>query len=168
MPFQCSEPTPWWHSRRTLPTASERWMPSKWFWSILCTKDRKHPSWTWCNWTSCRHPQLASKIQYIYRSPFHRVWSCTAGSSEEACIEFPVKIVWDRSDTNQCCQGMSGWWTALSTMINLSLATGQFPDTWKGALVKPKLKKPGLELVKPTRPVSNLPFLSKLTEKVVV
>ena len=32
---------------------------------------------------------------------------------------------------------------ALSAMINLSLETGHFPDTWKGALVKPKLKKTG-------------------------
>lgn len=32
---------------------------------------------------------------------------------------------------------------ALSTMIDLSLETGHFPDTWKGALVKPKLKKTG-------------------------
>ena len=47
----------------------------------------------------------------------------------------------------------------LSTMINLSLETGHFPDTWKGALVKSKLKKPGLKLVKENyRPVSNLPF----------
>lgn len=48
---------------------------------------------------------------------------------------------------------------ALSTMVNLSLETGHFPDTWKGALVKRKLKKPGLKLVKENyRPVSNLPF----------
>lgn len=38
--------------------------------------------------------------------------------------------------------------------------------SWKGALVKSKLKKSGLELdEKKYRPVSNLQFLSKLAEK---
>ena len=40
--------------------------------------------------------------------------------------------------------------------------------SWKGALVKSKLKKSGLELdEKKYRPVSNLQFLSKLAEKAV-
>ena len=77
-----------------------------------------------------------------YRSPFHWVWSCTARSCEEACIEFPGKIVWDRSDTNQCCQGMSGW-----------TATGirnyDQPLSWNWSFPRHlKLKKPGLELAK--------------------
>ena len=43
-----------------------------------------------------------------------------------------------------------------------------FPEEWKGALVKPTIKKPKLELImKNFRPVSNLQFLSKLTEKAV-
>ena len=37
---------------------------------------------------------------------------------------------------------------ALSSMINFSLEQGHFPDVLKGALVKPKLKKSGLELEK--------------------
>ena len=38
--------------------------------------------------------------------------------------------------------------------------------SWKGTLVKSKLKKSGLELdEKKYRPVSNLQFLSKLAEK---
>ena len=41
-------------------------------------------------------------------------------------------------------------------------------EEWKGALVKPTIKKPKLELIKKNfRPVSNLQFLSKLTEKAV-
>ena len=44
------------------------------------------------------------------------------------------------------------------------------PDIFKTATVTPLLKKTGLnvEEYKNYRPVSNLPFLSKLTEKVVV
>ena len=53
-------------------------------------------------------------------------------------------------------------------MINLSLKTGRFADEWKNALVHPLLKKPGLKLVnKNFRPISNLQFTTKLTEKAV-
>ena len=51
-------------------------------------------------------------------------------------------------------------------IINLSLSTGHFPSNWKEALIIPLLKKCGLELVnKSYRPVSNLQFVSKITEK---
>ena len=50
-------------------------------------------------------------------------------------------------------------------MVNSSLVYGYFPDTWKEALVKPKLKKSKMDLIKKNyRPVSNLAFLSKVTE----
>ena len=53
-------------------------------------------------------------------------------------------------------------------MINLSLESGLFADDWKCALVLPLLKKPGLDLLyKDYRPVSNLQYVSKLTEKMV-
>ena len=54
----------------------------------------------------------------------------------------------------------------ISRIVNLSLVTGQFPQDWKTAIVRPLLKKIGLELiVNNYRPVSNLSFLSKVTEK---
>ena len=53
----------------------------------------------------------------------------------------------------------------LSRLINMS---GQFPVAWKEALVLPLLKKPGLDILFTNfRPVSNLPFVSKLTEAAV-
>ena len=53
-------------------------------------------------------------------------------------------------------------------MINLSLISGQFAEEWKCALVNPLLKKLGLDLLFPNyRPVSNLQYISKLTEKAV-
>ena len=56
----------------------------------------------------------------------------------------------------------------ISRIINNSLSTGSFPDEFKLALVTPLLKKLGLELVFPSfRPVSNLSFISKLSERVV-
>ena len=56
----------------------------------------------------------------------------------------------------------------ITTMINLSLNSGEFADDWKCGLINPILKKPGLDLpYKNDRPVSNLQYVSKLTEKVV-
>ena len=54
----------------------------------------------------------------------------------------------------------------LNLAINKSLHTGHFPEGWKEALVYPLLKKPALDAVNENfRPVSNLAFVSKLTEK---
>ena len=54
-------------------------------------------------------------------------------------------------------------------IINLSISSGTFPDIYKKALVKPLLKKITLDAdcLKNFRPISNLPFLSKLIEKVI-
>ncbi len=57
----------------------------------------------------------------------------------------------------------------LTKMINISLQSGIFPEEWKLALVIPLIKKYRLELIfKSYRPVSNLPFVSKLTERAVI
>ena len=54
-------------------------------------------------------------------------------------------------------------------MINLSLSEGYVPDSWKVAILTPILKKYGLDLVfENFRPVSNLSFVTKATEKAVV
>ena len=51
----------------------------------------------------------------------------------------------------------------------MSLRQGVFPSTFKHAIVRPLLKKAGLDLdLSNYRPVSNLAFLSKLIEKAVV
>ena len=56
----------------------------------------------------------------------------------------------------------------ITKMINLSLESGLFADDWKCALVLPLLKKSGLDLLyKSYRPVSNLHYVSKLTERMV-
>ncbi|KAJ0062165.1 hypothetical protein NL108_017132 [Boleophthalmus pectinirostris] len=54
-------------------------------------------------------------------------------------------------------------------IVNLSLQTGVFPTPLKTAMVKPLLKKDNLDpsLLSNYRPVSNLPFLSKILEKIV-
>ena len=60
--------------------------------------------------------------------------------------------------------------TPITSIINTSLRLGVVPDIFKSALVKPLLKKPNLdkENLKNYRPVSNLPFLSKILEKLIL
>ena len=54
---------------------------------------------------------------------------------------------------------------ANTEIVNISLSMGSFAHDWKTAIVKPLLKKPGLDLIKKNyRPVSNLSFMSKLVE----
>ena len=49
------------------------------------------------------------------------------------------------------------------------MRSGMMPEQLKNAIVRPLLKKPGLELEKKNyRPVSNLPFLGKLIEGAVI
>ena len=56
----------------------------------------------------------------------------------------------------------------IADIINSSLRVGIFPESFKRALVRPLLKKPGLELLERNyRPVSNLGYVSKLVEHVV-
>ena len=53
-------------------------------------------------------------------------------------------------------------------MVNISRESGHVPSAWKEALVRPILNKSGLDTVfKNYRPVSNLSFISKVTERAV-
>ena len=58
---------------------------------------------------------------------------------------------------------------AITDIINTSLSSGDVPQSYKHALVSPLLKKDTLdkEVLKNYRPVSNLPFVSKILEKAV-
>ena len=56
----------------------------------------------------------------------------------------------------------------ITKIINTSLDSGIFPVSWKEAVVIPLLKKSGLDSVfKNLCPVSNLAYISKLTERAV-
>ena len=59
---------------------------------------------------------------------------------------------------------------SLTALFNSSLTSGIFPQEFKSALVSPLLKKATLDqnLLKNYRPVSNLSFISKILEKLVL
>lgn len=67
----------------------------------------------------------------------------------------------------QCCQPLLA---TITDIMNRSLATGSVPGAFKMARVTPLLKKPSLDpsLLGNYRPVSNLPFLSKVLERLVL
>ena len=54
----------------------------------------------------------------------------------------------------------------ITCMINMSFESGLFAEEWRQAPVLPTLKKCGLHIAyKNFRPVSNLPYVSKLSER---
>ena len=55
-------------------------------------------------------------------------------------------------------------------MVNALIRSSTFPTEWKTATVTPLIKKPDSdpEDMKNFRPVSNLSYISKLTEKIVM
>ncbi len=55
----------------------------------------------------------------------------------------------------------------LTFIINTSITTGVFPQVWKHALVIPLFKKGDQNSVNNYRPISLLPILSKIVEKIV-
>ena len=75
----------------------------------------------------------------------------------------------DPIPANLIKKGVSHIIPTLTKLVNISLQFGVFPDKWKMAIIRPLLKKAGLDQCYCNyRPVSNLPFLSKLLEKVVL
>ena len=59
--------------------------------------------------------------------------------------------------------------TPLLNIVNASLVCGHIPQTLKRAVIKPLIKKPILDVnvLSNYRPISNLPFLSKVLEKAI-
>ena len=59
---------------------------------------------------------------------------------------------------------------AILQIVNNSLQSGNFPKALKTPVIKPLLKKRSLDarLINNYRPISNLPFISKIIKKVVL
>ena len=83
-------------------------------------------------------------------------------SSKASCILNPLP-------STLLCQVLPPLLPVIAHIVNLCLTYGHFPSEHKSAILKPLLKKSLLspEICKNFRPVSNLPFLSDVIEKVV-
>ena len=84
-------------------------------------------------------------------------------SSPKSCIldPLPTSIVQEQIDVLV---------PIITDIINMSLTSGTVPKLFKTAVVTPLLKKTNLDTnnLKNYRPVSNLPFISKILERVVL
>ena len=88
----------------------------------------------------------------------HDVKLLMSSSSLKTCPLDPMPSIL----VNQC----DALLPVLTRIINSSLQSGHFPKAWKEALVFPLLKKLGMDFIfENFRPVSNLLFVSKLTER---
>ena len=89
------------------------------------------------------------------------VQSIILSSAKKSCLLDPIP-------TTLLVEHLNELLPSITRMINLSLSTGHFPDSWKLAVVRPLLKKAGLEPVpKNYSPVSNLQYTSMLVETVL-
>ena len=71
----------------------------------------------------------------------------------------------DPIPTDLLCKCIDHLLPVLTKLINVSLQSGVFSQKWKVAIVKPLLKKLGMELISSSyRPISNLKIVSKLVE----
>ena len=108
-------------------------------------------------------PLTDTKFTILRPTTSNEIRSLIMTSNNSSCIldPMPTKLL------KQCVDEVLPMITAI---VNKSLTHGHFPPDLKHALIKPHLKKPGLDTNELThyRPVSNLHFLSKIIEKILV
>ena len=94
--------------------------------------------------------------------PIFHSWLLITKSSKKSCPQDPMA-------TSMVCNCLDILLLVLTRMINLSLQSGCFPDSWKHATIQPRLKKSNAEhTFSNLRPISSLTFVSKLAERAVV
>ena len=100
-----------------------------------------------------------SKFHAINKQDLREILS---GISKKECEEDPIPL----KLLLQCFDEVE---SIILFIINDSLASGVFPSILKNAIVRPAIKdeKGDVNSYKNYRPISNLPFLSKLIEKTV-
>ena len=108
-------------------------------------------SWSGSRWCACFHsfqPLSENNVSALIRK-----------SAKKSCPLDPMP-------TSLVVGCLDVLLPVISQIINLSLSCRHFSEKWKEALVTPILKKPGLDptLLNNLCPLSNLDFISKLTE----
>ena len=83
--------------------------------------------------------------------------------------EIAEKIMWIRSHSCMHSKNYLEYFIKSYThIVYLSLVNGKFVDTWKCVILRPLIKRQGAGTLKTKyHPISNLSFLSKVTEKCV-
>ena len=79
-----------------------------------------------------------------------------------------TSCVLDPLPTTLVCDSLDVLLPVITKLVNTSLTTSHFPTEWKQAIVNPLLKKGAKDVThKNLRPISNLQFVSKITERAV-
>ena len=75
--------------------------------------------------------------------------------------------VWSPAST-LVCDSLDVVLPVITKLVNTTLTTAHFPTEWKQVIVNPLLKKGAKDVThKNLRPISNLQFVSKITERAV-
>ena len=104
-------------------------------------------------------PAGCTKLEYFKPLSEEEIRSLISSSSKKHCAldPMPSSLIVD------CLDELL---PVITKIVNSSLVQGHFPQDWKEALVKPLKKKSGLGATfNNLRPISNLKFISKLTER---
>ena len=117
---------------------------------------------------SCEHvqsPSLESNVNSLSvldPASMEEVRKMILTSASKSCISDPIPTFL----LKECLDELL---PSITQIINTSLASASVPDVFKRAVVTPVLKKSTLDpdLLSNFRPVSNLPYVSKLLEKIV-
>ena len=104
-----------------------------------------------------------SSVKYFRPPDVSEVISVIRKSPSKCCSLDPLPT-WL---VKECLSSLS---SPITEIIQTSMQTGVVPPEFKQALITPILKKPTLdsEDLKNYRPISNLPFLSKVMERIVL
>ena len=107
-------------------------------------------------------PTTPSKLSAFRPASKEEVIKLIRQAPNKQCALDPIPM----SLLKQCCHILA---PVITNIVNLSLSTGVFPTHFKQALITPLIKKPSLdrESMSSYRPISNLSFLSKLTERII-
>ena len=107
-------------------------------------------------------PSPSGHLQRFFPVTEQKMRTIISSSSNASCLLDPVPTWLVKLCMNKLAP-------IIANMVNSSLENGCVPDSWKVALFAPLLKKTGFELVHANfRPVSNLPYVSKLAQKAVI
>ena len=110
---------------------------------------------------------ITHQLREIATDIYTSHWTICFRNSPEDC---PQSCNLDPIPTELLYENLDVLLPTITNIINISLASGFVPPDFKTAIVKPLLKKPSLDqnVLKNFRPISNLSFLSKIPEKVIL
>ena len=118
--------------------------------------------WWWWWWAARRLPLTATwhDPSAVTHFPEHEHRSVILKSKPATCLADPIP-------TSMFLDCLDDLLPTMTQIVNDSLLSGSFPSVFEHAFVKPLLKMPTFDHsnIENYRPVSNLSFLSEVTEK---